>query len=669
MIRKKILLTSLAAAASLLQAHAQLAITEVMSGETDKNHPDWFELHNYGANTIDLSGYSWNDDAHSGFAGADAAFGGVSIAPDETIIVTEQKGAVTDATTFRSWWGISTGIQVVVLNAADPGLGASPLVTGEKRADSVRLWSTNLTALGSNTNGLDLDECADYLVQRVDMGVTDTKSVLFDPLTGIYDIDATNGIAGAFASATVSTDIGSPGVAPDAYPAVIAQTPVSQTITVGDAVSFTNGGIALPPLTYQWYYNNTPINSQTPGFSVHHFTAGIDFNLTNDISVLTLTGATTANAGTYKVVASNGLQSFTSSFTLTVNAAPTPPTILSYAPALTGSFDGCVGQTVAFSVLASGFPAPTYQWLKDGSPIGSATSAEYDLALTDPSQSGVYTVQVSNSAGSTNLSFTLHVTPAPNLVITEVMSGESSDNSNGSTSGHGDWFELSNLGSFPVNLYGYRVDDSHNAIGSTALITNRAVIHPGESVVFIQDMTPDAFRTWWGTNLPASVQIIDYSGSGQGLSGSGDDIHLWNAVATANSDQVAQVSFLSAPAGVSFGFDPTANDETGFLGFAPDGLSVAGVNGAFAATIGGDIGSPGTIVNLPRITGLTPVTGGFQLSWVNQPNWNYTVQYKTNLTDATWTTLTTVTSDSSSVFGVIDPSTNSQRFYRVSLVP
>lgn len=664
----KPLLASILALTIVFRTDAQLAITEVMSGETDKNHPDWFELHNYGTDSINLSGYSWNDDAHSGFAGADnAPFNGITIAAGETIFVTEQKGGVTSAATFLNWWGIS-GFQVVVLNAADPGLSASPLVSGAKRCDSVRLWSTNLAALGSNTNGLDLDECSDYLVHRADLGVTVSQSVLFDPLTGVYDILSTNGVDGAFGAAMVSTDVGSPGIAPAELAPVIAQVPAPKTVTVGDSVTFTNGGIALPPLLFKWYFNNAPITSQTPGVAIHHLTPGIAFDLSNDVSVLTLTSVQLSNAGTYSVVASTGLQSFTNTFTLTVNQSPTAPSILSYTPAL-DSFDGCIGQTVNFGVLASGYPAPTYQWYKDSAMIGGETSAQFPLALTDTNQSGSYSVVVTNSAGGTNLSFALRVTPAPNLVITEVMSGESTNNSNGSTTGHNDWFELSNLGNFAVNLHGYRVDDNHNTLSASALITNETFIQPGESVVFVQDMTPAQFRTWWGPNLGANVQIIDYNGSGQGLSGSGDDVHVWNAVATANNDQIAGVSFLAGTDGITFGFDPTASDETGFLGFAPDGQSVLGVNGAFAAAIGGDIGSPGTIVNMPRFTLLAQTNGGFQVGWVNQPNWNYLVEYKNSLSDPAWTTLTNVTSDASAVFSVVDPTATAQRFYRVSLVP
>lgn len=655
-------IVGLFAISTIFHAQAQLAITEVMSGETDKNHPDWWELHNYGTNDINLTGYSWNDDSHGGFSGADSAsFTGVTIHSNETIIVTEQKGVVTDAGTFRTWWGLGSSVQVVVLNSADPGLGASPLVSGTKRTDSVRLWRTNLAALGANTTGLDLDECSDYLVQRVDLGVTVSQSVLYDPTNDVHDILSVSGVNGAFASATVATDIGSPGVAPSSVAATIRQTPVAETVTVGDSVTFTNGGTALPPLVYHWYFNNTPITSQTPGVSIHHITPGLTDTLTNNISVLTLTGVQTNIAGTYTVIAENGLESFSNNATLTVNQTPTAPTVDSAPP---DSLEAYIPQTVPLTVVASGFPAPTYQWYSNNVAIAGQTGNVLSLSLSSTNQSAIYSVIVTNSAGGTNISTALNVTPKPNLIITEVMSGESTNNSNGDTSGHGDWFELSNLGYFPVNLHGYRIDDSHNSIAQSAAVTDKTFIRPGESVVLIQNMTPQAFRTWWGTNLPSNVQIITYNGSGQGLSGSGDEVHVWNAAATDNADQVTAVGFGAGTDGDSFGFDLTYLDQSGFDGFT---LSTAGVNGAFVATVGGDIGSPGAIINVPLLTTATFTNGGFNLSWISQPNWNYTIQDKTNLTDLVWSTLTNIMSGDTNVMNYTDSTTSTQRFYRVML--
>lgn len=645
----------------ILKAQAQLAITEVMSGESDKNHPDWFELHNYGTNDLDLTGYSWNDDAHGGFAGADSgAFDGVIIHSNETIFVMEQKG-ITDATGFTNWWGLNNNPQVVVLNSADPGLSANPLVSGFNRADSVRLWRTNLAALGSNTNGLDLDECPEYLVQRVDLGETTNQSLIFNPNSGTYNNVSMDGVDGAFLSDNGET--GSPGIVPNAVPGTIAQTPADQVAVVGDNVTFTNGGIALPALRFQWYFNGTPINSQTPGVSVAHITAGMDNSITNDITVLTLADVQTTNSGTYTVVANNGLESFTNSAHLTVNASPTPPQILAYTPALDKPFDAYVNQTINFGVTASGYPAPTYQWYKDNAPISGETSDTFSLALTDTNQTGVYSVVVTNASGGTNLSFTVNVTPKPNLAVTEVMSSEGTNTSNGDVSGHNDWFELSNLGEFPVNLYGFRVDDSHDNLSASAMIADSVIIHPSESVVFVQDMTPDQFRAWWGTNLPANVQIVDYNGAGQGLSGNGDEVHLWNAVAQAG-DEIAYGIFGAGTDGTTFGFDLNYLDASGFDGAT---LTTAGVNGAFVAAVGGDVGSPGALVNLPRFVTTTPVAGGFALSWVAQPNWKYTIQYKTDLTQSAWTTLTQVTSGTDVTVNYTDYTTDAQRFYRVFL--
>ena len=184
------------------------------------------------------------------------------------------------------------------------------------------MWSTNLAALGGNTTGLDLDECPDYLVQRVDLGDTTNQSLLFDPATDVYDILSTNGVNGAFASATVATDIGSPGIAGERrarYHRANAGRPDRDRRGFGVLHQWRD---RAAPLIYHWYFNNTPITSQTPGVSIHHLTPGLSDTLTNNISVLTLTGVQSTNAGTYTVIASNGLESFTNTAVLTVNTAP-----------------------------------------------------------------------------------------------------------------------------------------------------------------------------------------------------------------------------------------------------------------------------------------------------------------------------------------------------------
>ena len=59
-----------------------------------------------------------------------------------------------------------------------------------------------------------------------------------------------------------------------------------------------------------------------------------------------------------------------------------------------------VGQTVTFDVTASGTAPFTYQWKKEGTNIAGATSISYVLANVTISDAAAYTVEVSNSLGS-----------------------------------------------------------------------------------------------------------------------------------------------------------------------------------------------------------------------------------------------------------------------------
>jgi hypothetical protein len=318
-------------------------------------------------------------------------------------------------------------------------------------------------------------------------------------------------------------------------------------------------------------------------------------------------------------------------------------------------------QSPTFTVQASGAPAPKFQWKLNNTNLVGQTNAQLALANVQTNQSGTYSVTVTNLVGGTNASFALTVTPKPNLVITEVMSSEAKS-ANGSTLATSDWWELSNLGSFPVNLQGYRFDDNHDSFSDADTLTNAVTIAPGESIVLVEDMTPDNFRAWWGPqNLPGRLQIITYPSIG--FSASGDAVNLWNAAASSVTDTVASVTFPAASRGVSFGYDPAAH--------AFGALSVAGQNGAFAAAVNGDLGSPGAIVNLPRFTGLNfNGGGGFNLSFVTQSNLNYRVEYKDSLTALTWTALTNFTA-AANLFIITDAATgtNSARFYRVVVTP
>jgi arabinan endo-1,5-alpha-L-arabinosidase len=58
------------------------------------------------------------------------------------------------------------------------------------------------------------------------------------------------------------------------------------------------------------------------------------------------------------------------------------------------------GEAVTFTAVASGDPAPSYQWRKNGEPIQGATSAAFTIAKTRSADAGDYSVVVTNSVGS-----------------------------------------------------------------------------------------------------------------------------------------------------------------------------------------------------------------------------------------------------------------------------
>jgi alpha-tubulin suppressor-like RCC1 family protein/uncharacterized protein YjdB len=78
------------------------------------------------------------------------------------------------------------------------------------------------------------------------------------------------------------------------------------------------------------------------------------------------------------------------------------------------------GQPAAFTVVASGTPAPGYQWQRNGAAISGAIYATYSIAATTGADSGVaFTVVVSNTAGSvTSTAAVLIVTPVPVASVT-----------------------------------------------------------------------------------------------------------------------------------------------------------------------------------------------------------------------------------------------------------
>jgi Immunoglobulin I-set domain len=79
-----------------------------------------------------------------------------------------------------------------------------------------------------------------------------------------------------------------------------------------------------------------------------------------------------------------------------VKARPSAPAIL-LQPA---GVRAAIGEIIALSVQASGEPAPSLQWRKNGVPVTGATDSRFTIASAGPADAGAYDVVASNPLGS-----------------------------------------------------------------------------------------------------------------------------------------------------------------------------------------------------------------------------------------------------------------------------
>jgi hypothetical protein len=163
----------------------------------------------------------------------------------------------------------------------------------------------------------------------------------------------------------------------------------AQTVTAGQAATFTVTATGTAPLSFQWYVNGTVI-------------AGA---VSNSYTIAVTTSSD--NGSVYTVEVSNAAGTTTSSpFVLTVN---TPPAITLQPTSQTVT----AGQAATFTVTATGTAPLTYQWDQGGTAISGATGSSYTIPTTAIGNSGsVYTVLVTNMAGTvTSTAATLTVAP------------------------------------------------------------------------------------------------------------------------------------------------------------------------------------------------------------------------------------------------------------------
>jgi hypothetical protein len=168
--------------------------------------------------------------------------------------------------------------------------------------------------------------------------------------------------------------------------------------TVGQTVTFSVTVDGTAPFSYQWYKAGVSIAGATSASYV-------------------ISGVQLTDAGTYYAYIANSAGSTTSdNAVLTVNL---PTVAISFTTQL-ASQTVTAGAAVTFTAAASGSPAPTFQWRKNGANITGATGASYTIASATTADAGTYAVVATNSAGSatSNNAVLTVITPPGGLLVT-----------------------------------------------------------------------------------------------------------------------------------------------------------------------------------------------------------------------------------------------------------
>src|SRR5262245_3223458 len=214
--------------------HGQLAVTEMMSaalktnrvtGQIATNNSDYWEVTNFGTNTIDMTRYWYTDNKHPLFPLLQFSDPPLFIGPGESVVFV-RNNVTTNEAMFRAWWGPCVGPNVQIRFFPEPGFSS--------HGDSILLFDSNFELV----DGI---EFAWGLRGR---------SFVYDQNTGAFGTFSSLG-EGAACLAETAEDIGSPGSTTGPVPLEIVQQPASAIACLGLDTTLTLSAIGMPRPKYQ----------------------------------------------------------------------------------------------------------------------------------------------------------------------------------------------------------------------------------------------------------------------------------------------------------------------------------------------------------------------------------------------------------------------------------
>jgi uncharacterized protein YjiK len=565
--------------AQAISSEARLAVTEAAPWSSGGSSPvgaDWFEVTNEGVVPIDLGGWKVAD-SH-GLVNATALLGVGTLAPGRSAVFVE--GAAANVTKFEEVW-----------------FGATPpagLLVGHYESSSIGLS----TDPGDEVNIYDVDN--DH-VAGIKFGASGSELTSFENPEGLgsgagpdptITARAALGVNGAIAAANGrSGEIGSPGTA--VVPTPVAVTEVAQWgnnepeygADWFELTNETDGAVSLAG--WKMDDESNAFASAVPLLGVPSLAPGE--------SAVFVNPAETATTAQEEEVVAKFLASW---FGSSVPAGLQVGTYKGSGTGLGGSKDQVNvfnGEGVHLTGVKFGAEANLVTW-DNSAGLGSFGAPTEITTLSVAGTDGAFIAH--DQVGSPGATANVVVPPLPEVKITEV------DPTGNESAVGGDWFELTNVGSTPVDLTGWKADDDSDSFAEGGALGGVSSLPAGASAVFVEKPSQEAAftSTWFPGGLPSGFLLGNY-GSGPGLGKGGDQVNLFEADGT----KVTGVSFAAATPKVSFDNTAGLGDATSSPPPAISTVSVVGTHGAFK-NAAGEIASPGTILTVPAdLAATTPV--------------------------------------------------------------
>jgi hypothetical protein len=534
---------------------------------------DWFEVTNTGASPVNITGWKMDDNSNA-FANSVALRGVTTIPAGKSAIFIEGLAdGSTDAALIASfstaWFGSATpptGLLIGAYGGSGVGLSTSGDAVNLFDATGNRITGVSF---GASTTGFTFDNKAGLGSTTLPLPTISTLSVA--------------GVNGAFL-ASDGVETGSPGaIAPNVIISEVTPWSSGNSPYAADWFEVTNTG-AIPVSITGWKMDD---NSNSFGSSV------------------ALRGVPTIPAGR-SAIFFEGDPSGVTDATIIANlstawfGSATPPTGF-----LIGAYGGS-----GVGLSTSGDAVNLFDSLGNrvtGVSFGASTTGftfdnKAGLGSTTLPLPTISTLSVAGVNGAFLASDGVE-TGSPGTIAASAIISEVAPWASGNTPYAADWFEVTNTGTLPVAITGWKMDDNSNSFGSSVALRGVTTIPAGKSAIFIEglaDGSTDATlitsfsKAWFGSaTLPTGSLMGTYGGGGVGLSTSGDAVNLFDSL----GNRVTGVSFGASTTG--FTFDNKAGLGSTTLPLPTiSTLSVAGVNGAFLASDEMETGSPGPIASV-----------------------------------------------------------------------